>query len=340
MKRIFGFLVLAVLFAGCDDGDMQEVSFEFNDASALACNVSGEDKDFFIYKTTDQRALILQLSEKNFSNTVSLDTLNGAPIELDIDARNKLIYRVYSDNVNTSTICSAIPASYPIVTEERSATGGTISIVTTAIKSDITDQGATRITDYVHTMTFSDITFDLGDGIQRNETLPSITYTRKAPSVAVFDGLAGLKSCSNSPRLHFKLSTSTVNNADPQAMLLRLSDAAIATLFTEETDVPKIAYFDTENTLTHLYFGSTATNPLNDAYICSTETPAFPSVKDSWRAANGVENTSGIIEVVTTSTETGFKHTITFRNVKMVKGSQDYLLKSEFIFGEYTVTTP
>lgn len=336
MKRIFSFLVLAVLCTSCDDGDLQEVSFEFNDSSAIACNISGEDEDFFIYKTTDQRALILQLSEKNFSNTITADTLSGVPIGFDLGLRNKLIYRVYSDNVSADNICSAIPPSLPIVTEERIASDGKVSITTTALKTFNETDGSSKIAQYRHTISFSDITFNVADGSQRNESLPTIIYDRSARSFAAFDGPTELNSCSDNPKLLYR------NNND-QSLLLRLNDETVATLFSHTEGVKK-AYFTnaqgTENSLTHLFYGSTATNPLNEAYFCNPVTPNYPTVQESWKAANGVVDESGIIEVLTEEINNGFKHTITLRNVTMEKGTQDFTLKSTFVLGIFTETTP
>lgn len=341
MKRFFGFLALAVLFSGCDDGDMEEVSFTFDDTSAKECNISGRAEDYFIYKTTDQRALILQLSEKNFANTVTADTLNGAPIELTIGAANKLIYRVYSDNVGTTTICSAIPPSSPIVTEERTATGGIAYIKTDVIKSDVKEDGSNSITDYTHTITFSDITFDLGDGIQRNESLPPMVYTRRAPTFIPFDLQTPLSKCPDSKKLLYRVNSTSTSNS--QAMKLELSDAAVAALFNNVTNTPKVQYLSNEegavNRLTHLFFASTATNPLNATYFCSTPTPTYPTVKYAWTGDAGAE-----IEVVTTEVDTNvFRHTITLKGVRMSKGpNQNFFLKTNFVFGSFdeTITPP
>ena len=345
MKRFFSFLALAVLFTSCDDGEMQEVSFEFDETSAKACNVSGLPSDFFIYKTTDQRAILLQVSEKNFPNTVTADTLGGAPISFQLTGANKLIYRVFSDNISNTDICSAIPPSSPVVTEERIAADGNVQITTEVVKSFSETDGSSTITDYRHTVKFSDVTFDIGDGIQRNETLPSIIYQRKADSFTAFDTATELIPCTDvNPTVLYKYSTTPNSPTQSQALSLRLTDAASALLFaTNELDVPKtqsITLPETEggqaNTLTHQFFSRTDINPLTNTYFCGAGVPPVnPAVKDTWRGAVG-----GIIEVVTTQIEGGYKHTVTLRNIKMAKLSQDFLLKSEFIFGSFKVEVP
>lgn len=348
MKRFFSFLALAVLFTGCDDGDMQEVSFEFDESSAKPCNVSGDDNAFFIYKTTDQRAILLQLSEKNFASTVTADTLDGEPIRFTLDGANKLIYRVYSDNISSDDICSAIPPSSPVVTEERIAAGGKVQITTEVVKTFDDNDGSSTITDYRHTITFSDVTFNLGDGSQRNETLPAIIYQRRAPSFTDFATATEITPCTDvNPTVLYKY-TSTQNTTESQALSLRLTAASSAILFaTDQLDVSKqqtITLPETEggeaNTLTHQFFSRTDINPLTNAYFCGTgEPPVNPAVKDTWRGAVG-----GIIEVVTTQIDGGYKHTVTLRNIEMKKNlntlTQDFLLKSEFIFGAFEVEAP
>lgn len=337
MKRFFSFLILAVLFTSCDDGDMQEVSFDFDTTSASPCNISGDSNQFFIFKTTDHRALLFKLLERNFSNTVTQDTLNGQRIEVTLGDANKLIYRVYSGNISNSSICSIIPPSSPVVIEERIAAEGTAYIQTDAVKSDIKDDGSSSITDYRHTITFSDITFNLGDGSQRIQSLPAMVYTRRATSFIPFDLTTPLNRCTNK-NLIFRFNSTQTSNS--QAMVLELSDTAMAELFTDVLDVPKTQYLSNEegsvNRLTHLFFRSTATNPLTTDYFCSTTTPDFPSVKDIWTGDVGAE-----IEVITTAVDTDTKrHTITLKGVRMMKGSQFFFLKTNFVFGSFDVTTP
>lgn len=318
MKRFFSFLVLAILFAGCDDGDLQEVSFEFDTTAAKACNK--DESDFYLYKTTDKRALIIQIPEDSLINEVTLDE----PRTIEISSTNQLIYRVYSGEVSDNTICSDFPAASPVVVEERIADGGTILITTTAIKNDIQTDGSTEITGYLHTINFIDVTFDIGDGVQRNESIAAVTYRTDPIDFEDFNELTGVESCSN---------TSLYKFSESQGLTLKLSEASAATLFSNVEGI-KTQLFNTENILTHLFF-DTEINPLTGAYFCATETPELPEVVDTWTAANGVEGVSGIIEVETVAIDATFKHTIILRDVKMIKGTLNFLLPSEYVFGEY-----
>jgi hypothetical protein len=51
---------------------------------------------------------------------------------------------------------------------------------------------------------------------------------------------------------------------------------------------------------------------LTDDYFCKTTYPA-PAITEEWIGVTGVANTSGIIEVTTTTFGTGFKHTVVLK---------------------------
>lgn len=334
MKRFFSFLVLAVFFTSCDDGDMEEVSFEFNETAAEPCGRA--TSNFFIYKTTDQRALILKLAENNFINTVTSDTLETGVIPLEISTTNQLIYRVYNDVVPNTAICSStgVPAAYPVVTEQRNAHGGKMFVKTTALKSEEGTNGATNITEYLHTITFADITFMTADGTQRNESLPAITYKTQAPKF-LFDDLSEVRTCAgNGHKLLFKY-------VDDQAMSLRLGEDDAAFLFSNTLGV-KERSLDAANSLTYRFFSKANINRLTDGYFCSAEQPDLPAVKHTWTGNNSTNENTGKIQVLTEQVDDNvYKHTITLKNVTMARGSQNFKLKRDFIFGEVqTTATP
>lgn len=334
MKIFFSFLVLAVFFTSCDDGNMEEVSFEFNETAAEPCGRA--TSGFFIYKTTDQRALILKLAENNFVNTVTSDSLEAGVIPLDINTTNQLIYRVYNDVVTTNTICSStgVPAAYPVVTEQRNAHGGKMYVKTTALKSEEAANGATNITEYLHTITFADITFITADGSQRNESLPAVTYKTQAPKF-LFDNLSDIKTCAgNGHKLLFRY-------LNDQAMSLKLGEEDAAFLFSNTLGV-KERYLNTENSLTYRFFSRANINPLTDGYFCSAIQPDLPAVKHTWIGNNSTNESTGKIEVLTEQVDDNvYKHTITLKNVTMARSSQNFRLKRDFIFGEVqTTATP
>lgn len=317
-----------VLFS-CDDGDLTQVSFEFDSSAAKACNTNVTN-DFFIYKTQDKRALIIQLKEINFQNTITAD-LATQPTPIEIDASNvRVIYREYSGEITSATICSAVPAANPTVIEEHEATSGTFTITTTAIKSEPDATGATKITSYLHTLVFKDLVFDLGDGnSQINEAFTQVTYETNATSFTNFSGLTSLYSCENDNTFLFKY-------LNKQALVLDLSEADAAYLFSGASG-EKIRLLSDENKLSHLFFDTTITSLSND-YFCTIPTPETPFISDLFTAENGITDQSGLIVVTSLPSDNGFKHTITLRNVRLAKGSLKVQMGDEFIFGEYETT--
>lgn len=328
MKHFFAFLLLAVVFSSCDDGDLTQVSFEFDTTVAKPCNTN--TGNFFIYKTQDRRALIVQLPEENFQNRITAD-LATQPPALTINASSvRLIYREYSGTVTSSTICSAVPEANPTVVLEREATEGKITITTTALKSEPDANGATKITGYLHTLTFNDLKFGLGDGnTQINEAFTQVTYQTTPTPFTNFAGVTGLFSCENATSRLFKY-------LDKQALVLDLSNASAAYLFSNEAG-PKTALISNNNKLSHVFFNTENTSLTND-YFCTNPTPATPAVSDIFVAENGVENQTGIIEVTSLPSTNGFKHTIILRKVRLAKGSLKVEMGDAFIFGEYETT--
>jgi hypothetical protein len=328
MKRFFALFLSILVFSSCDDGDLTQVSFEFDDTVAEDCGMDTDN--FFIFKTQDRRALIIQLPESSFENLISVDRPTP-PLPLVIDANSiRLIYREYSDEVSINTFCSVVPVAYPAVVQEREATEGKITITTTAIRSEPDANGATRITNFLHTLVFSDLKFDLGDGnSQINEAFTQVTYLTDATPFTNFAGLTGIFSCEDETTFLFKF-------LNTQALILNLDPADYAFLFSDEAG-PKRRLFSSETTLTHAFFNTSAAS-LSTNYFCANTPPGTPEVLESFNAVNGVDDVSGIIEVTTLSSVNGFMHTIVFKNVRLAKGTLNRELGNAFIFGEFETT--
>lgn len=328
MKQFFAPFLLTLVCLSCDDGDLTQVSFEFNDAAASQCGAG--TNDFFIYKIQNNRALIIQLPETSFPNRLSVDELNQ-PLPLKIEASNiRLIYREYSGAINANTMCSTIPVSNPVVVQEREATAGTITITTTAITSEPDANGATQITDFLHTLVFAGLKFDLGDGnTQINEAITQVTYQTNATPFAPFSGLSNVEFCQNDLTLFYK--------KDPtQALVLDLSSADAAVLFSNEAGVKSIL-ISADSKLSHFFY-NTQNVSLSNNYFCANPIPAAPLVIDAFAAENGIEGQSGSVVVTSLASDNGFKHTIVFKKVRLAKGSLKRDMGDDFIFGEFETT--
>jgi hypothetical protein len=80
--------------------------------------------------------------------------------------------------------------------------------------------------------------------------------------------------------------------------------------------------------LSYRLYSGTITN----AYFCTT-IPTTPTLLQQWNAIDGIEVTSGIIEVSTTTLGNAFQHTIRLKKVTLKKGNSDFSLGDDYLFG-------
>ena len=313
MKRVVSLLVFALLLNGCDDGDLIQEDISFEDVATQNCTTNN-----IIYKLKDTEALILEVVGFTFPTETKSQ-------ELDISASNRVLYRFYNGAVTSSTICETIPPATPIVVDQWTTSGGKIVINTTAVKTTNTTDNSTKITGYNHNITFKNITFVKSNGTQVYETFPFGDYVISATPLP-FAFNKTLEQCSSSKQLYdYNSSEALILDIDPTLIVNE------ATLL----NAPRTGLIsDTKNKLTYRLFSGLLTG----AYFCNTTFPATPAVSEEWIAVAGVANESGIVEVTTTTLGTGFKHTVVLKKAKMKKGSSDFILGENYIYGELLTT--
>jgi len=104
-------------------------------------------------------------------------------------------------------------------------------------------------------------------------------------------------------------------------------------LNTSNLGVAKTALISsTNNRLVYRLF-QTALTTSNQDYFCNSPLPSTPAVNEEWIANNGVDNVSGIIEVVTTTNGSGYLHTITLKAVTFRKDNNTFYLGNSFVMG-------
>lgn len=313
MKRVLSVLVFALFLNGCDDGNLIQEDINFEDVAAQKCA-----SNTIIYKVKDSEALLFDATGIKFPAETSIQ-------ELEINSTNRVIYRFYNGTVTAATLCETIPPATPVVTDQWTATGGKIVINTTAIKTRNETENSSKITGYNHNITFKNITFDKGNGIQVYETFAFGDYILST-TVLPFAFTKVLKQCPNSKQLYDKNSS--------EALILDIDPTLIVNVATPINTPRSGLISDTKNKLTYRLFSGL----LTDDYFCNTTYPATPVVLEEWTAVAGVANSSGRIEVTTTSFGNGFKHTVILKNVKMKKGNSDFLLGDNYIYGELLTT--
>lgn len=313
MKRVVSLLVFALLLNGCDDGDLIQEDISFEDVATQNCT-----KNDIIYKLKDNEALILEVVGFTFPTETKSQ-------ELDISSSNRVLYRFYNGAVNSSTICETIPPATPIVVDQWTTSGGKIAINTTAVKTTNTTDNSTKITGYNHNITFKNITFVKSDGTQVYETFPFGDYVISATPLP-FAFNKTLEQCNSTKQLYdYNSNEALILDIDPTLIVNEVTP-----LNTPRTGLIS----NTKNKLTYRLFSGLLTG----AYFCNSTFPTTPAVSEEWIAVAGVANESGIVEVTTTTLGTGFKHTVVLKKAKMKKGSSDFILGDNYIYGELLTT--
>jgi len=314
MKRILGLLTLLLLITACDDGDITVDRIDFTEVAAQKCST----KDV-IYKVKEGQMLILEIPASTFTDN---ETLEGAPITLPINSTNKITYRKYDGDVSANNICPTIPDATPNLTEQWTGIDGTIEITATAIKNTNSTTHATQITGYKYYIIIRNLTFDTpGSDTVYSEFVFGNYVANITPLAFGFDDQVDKSTCDNR----------VFNFNGSEALILDVDD--FSTLFANEpTTTPRTALINSSNKLTYKLFN----NSVNNNYFCTTPTPSLPLLSQEWSAVAGVEATSGIIEVSTTSLgPSSFQHTIHFKNVTLKKGNSTFSLGDDYIFGSF-----
>ena len=315
MKRIVGLLVLLLLLNGCDDGNLVLETINFEDAITQSCSTNN-----ILYKLKEKEALLLEIPTSSFTNEPNEI---GTPTEITIGGSNRVVYRFYNGTVAANNICETIPPATPSVTDQWTATGGTIQIITTAIKTTNTTDNSTRISGYNHNIVFKNITFTKANGTQVYETFPFGDYVTTTTSLPFGFDETTERCTANTPNLLY-------NYTGSEALTLDIDPSLIDNNVTP-LNSPRIGILGTTtNKLTYrLYAGLIPTS-----YFCNTSIPTTPDISQEWNAIAGVSGISGIVEVTTTTNGTSFKHTIVLKKATLKKGNSDFSLGDSYIYGD------
>ena len=315
MRRFFGLLILILVFNGCDDGNLFLQTINFETATTQSCSDNN-----IIYKLNNKEALLLEIPSASFQNE---PTLAGEPTKISIGGTNRVVYRFYNGVVATTNICETIQPANPTVIDQWTATGGTIQIITTAIKTTDATNNSTKITGYNHNIIFKNITFAKSNGTQVYESFTFGDYVTTTTSLP-FNFNQTIERCtSNTPNLLYDYNSS-------EALTLDIDPNLIVNTSTP-LNAPRTGLIsNSNNILTYrLYSGLLTSN-----YFCNTTIPSTPAISQEWNAITGVTGVSGIVEVTTTTNANGYKHTIVLKKVSLKKGNSDFYLGDSYIFGE------
>lgn len=311
MKKYACLLLFAIMLNGCDDGDLVAETINFADIIPESCD---PETNQLIYKLKEQESLLLQLPEGTFPETAGTK-------ELDITSSGgiRLVYRAFDGVIDKSNICDAIRPSTPNVSNEWFATGGKITIKSTANISTPAADGSTKITGLNHSISMKNITYSKPEGTQVGPdfffgVLTTTDYN--SPIVSFLSTNAG--QCDKTQIYNWTVSSSMIISALDPLLILNV----------ETTTAPRTSKITTTQNL--VVFNNYRAAEITANYFCKTPRPTTPQIDETW---NGV--VGGEIEVVTSKLDaTKYKHVITLKNVELNNGTLQFKLGTSFVFGE------
>lgn len=322
MKKIIGLLLITTLFNACDDGDITIENINLESVQPKKCSVNN-----IIYKYKDNESLIFEIKDLTDFNKAFVNEVNTTYETID-NSTVKFLYRTYGGIVSDDNFCGTILSLTPALSQEWIATQGTVEITNTAVKSEDPTTKATKITGYKHAIVFRNLSLQKPDGSSQQydefvfgnyTTLPTYTlpfgFNKEDLSVSTCIGDTSLFNISGSEVFRLQFDATTYSELFPTTSVLGTKSALL-------TD---------SNLLTYSLFSGAISNE----YFCSTTTPATPTRLENWTGLNGIANSSGIIEVVTTELGIQFKHTVLLKKVTLKKGSSDFYLGDSYELGSF-----
>ncbi|WP_316634134.1 hypothetical protein [uncultured Flavobacterium sp.] len=316
MKKYACLLLFALLLNGCDDGNLTVDTVDFDKVTATNCDTTNT----LLYKIKDRTSLLLQLAPHSLINDPTLkDTLT---YNINNDGQFRVVYRAYDGAVGVPNICGVIPPKTPNVIEEWLGTAGQIKITTTQITSVPSEvDGSTRITGYNHNIVFKNITFSKPSGpqVEQEYVFGDFKITISPPTLT-FAKPEEAKECPTQKQVY--------NYNAAFYIMLQNFDQSLFKNEATPAGQPRVGTItDTQNNVVYRTLTGVA---LNSDYFCQPTTPTNPAVKETWNGTNGT------VEVTTQITGTIVMHTITLRNVTLVKGNSSFKLGNNFVLGTVT----
>lgn len=315
MKNLGILLAFIFMLNGCDDGDVTVDVLDFGTAVPEKC-----DTNNILYKINKNETMILlipvdQDPYKNVVNTVSYP----------INANNQVLYRSYNGLIETNNICAAIQPGTPQISEEWTATAGTIVVTTTPLftNPDPTT-GAIKLTGYNHNIVFKNIVFQKPQGNQVYDEMIFGDYSTKATTLPFNFVAEEVEECATKNTIYnvalSRIESLAIENTDPG-------------LIQNQVGIVTQTIGDTTNKLVYQLYGSALQLPVSD-YFCGASTPVLPLVIERWTGQNGnLETATGIIQVITTEEGGGFSHEIRLKNVTFTNGNTTFYFGNDILYG-------
>ncbi|MCB0457625.1 MAG: hypothetical protein KDC91_07770 [Flavobacteriaceae bacterium] len=129
MQKLFSLIILSTLFQGCNDGEIINTSFDFDNATVQFC--SGSDS-FLFYKINDAKTEAISLLIQGDSDLfITSDTTSIA-----LNTTNFVNYRIFNSEVTSNYFCTEVPPITPQVISEYIGNSGNVTLITIATYDD------------------------------------------------------------------------------------------------------------------------------------------------------------------------------------------------------------
>lgn len=141
MKKLFVLLLIVILSAACDDGDMIVTGFDFDSSNELhRCNAN-TTQTLYVVNNEPPEAISFTFSDENFDGTFEGDDEEQSQI-LSLDQGSKLTYRTFDETINGNDyFCSGTPPTSPKVKEEyENEEGGEMELLITVIDEELLEE--------------------------------------------------------------------------------------------------------------------------------------------------------------------------------------------------------
>lgn len=312
----------------CDDGDILFQDNIFQTEELKSCDLVNPN-NFYLFKIEGDKALILQLGVN--SNTIFKNelTTTNSPRQLTIQNDIKLIERTYNRNLATGDICNTLPPTDLLSVREWTSQSGTIEVRTTAIKQVNSNNNETRLSKYRHTINIRNLTINRDGQLITYDNFEVGFYEQYAEAFPSLNSNT-ISRCGDTNRY--------ILNTTRHIFEINLPDIAFENIDTP-ANTPRIYLINSDNKFLYRIYPET----FLQSQICELTPQAASEI---WEAENGVANTSGIIEISTTSapdpntpTIINFTHQVKLKKLKMIRNKPndgiDFQLGDEIILGEY-----
>lgn len=150
MKRFFYLVILIISALACDDGDIDQSSFDFDET----VNVCGEYTLYRLSTNGQKEALIVTLTDDQIKLEDGTFTAN-----VSLSGPVTVTDRVFAEKVTSSYFCAAVPPVEPKVKKDWRGVSGKVLVQNEVVY----DASGLNIVSYKHTVVLQDVVLESGE---------------------------------------------------------------------------------------------------------------------------------------------------------------------------------